>query len=140
MGISFLLGWWKYSKTKSCWWLQTLNILKTTKLYILNQWTFNCLSCLSINYFFKKSIKDQEASVNTRHRQLWPQNQSCFHTVTGPPTSEYILSLPPVDTNTGCFCWWHETKSPNFFVSGILDSLPEWDYDDCLNLRHISEC
>lgn len=74
----------------------SVNILKTTKSYDVNQCVFILYELYLNKPVFKKSIRDQEGSVSIRYRQLWPQNQSCFHAATGPATAGCILPLPPV--------------------------------------------
>lgn len=70
---------------------------------------------------FFKLIRDHGQPAWIKHGKLCPQDQSDFHAATCPVT------LPPGGTNTGCFCWWHETNSPSFFVSTISDLCSEWE-------------
>ena len=51
----FLLGWWKYSRIREWWWLQSLaNILKSTALYTLNNmWILQYINYILIK---KKSV------------------------------------------------------------------------------------
>lgn len=56
MGTVVFWGWWKYSKLKLWCCLHTLNMLKTTELYILSEWPESYENYIPMMLFFKMRI------------------------------------------------------------------------------------